>query len=47
MQHTKFQDIGQLGLEKKIFDIHGHCGHLGHVTQLIHINFHPPSQERR
>ena len=23
-----------------VFTIYGHCGHVGHVTQLICINFH-------
>ena len=33
MLHAKYQDnIGLLVLEKKIFTIYGHGGHLVHVT---------------
>ena len=38
-----FKIIGLLVLEKKIlkgFAIYSHCGHLGHVTLTIYINFH-------
>ena len=38
-----FKVISLLVLEKKIFKdftIYGHSGHVGHVTQLICINFH-------
>ena len=27
----------------KVFTIYGHCGHAGHVTQLVCINFHSHS----
>ena len=30
-------------LEKKVFTIYGHCGHVGHVTQLFCINSHSHS----
>ena len=46
MLHAKFQIIGFLVLEKKIFlkgfAIYSHDGHLGHVAWTIYINFHPP-----
>ena len=38
-----FKIIGLLVLEKmflKVFTIHGHGGHLGHVTLTIYITFH-------
>ena len=41
--------IGQLFLQKeilKVSSIHGHGSHLGHVTQLICINFHSSSPIR-
>ena len=34
-----FKIIGLLVLEKKIFTIYGHGGHLGHVTCAFYINF--------
>ena len=44
MLHTKFQGHWSIGSGKedffKVFTIHGHGGHVGHVTQLICINFH-------
>ena len=44
MQRTKFQghrSIGSWGdVFLKVFTIYGHGTHLGHVTQLICINFH-------
>ena len=50
MLHTKFfKVIGLLVLEKKIFKgftIYGHGAHVGHVTQLICINFHSHSPSR-
>ena len=46
MSFAKFKAIGQLALEEKnftSFSIYGNGGHLGHVTQLICINFHSHS----
>ena len=43
MLHTKFQGHGSFGLEKKIFKvftIYEHGSHVGHVIQLICLNFH-------
>ena len=44
MLHTKFQGNGSIGSGKedffKVFTIYGHSSHVGHVTQLICINFH-------
>ena len=44
MLHTKFQGNGFFGSEEedffKVFTIYGHGSHVGHVTQLICINFH-------
>ena len=37
-----FVEIGPLVLEKKIFAIYSHGGHLGHVTLIIYINFRSP-----
>ena len=39
--HTEFKDhlSGSSG-DEVFFSIHGHCGHLRHVTQLIYINFY-------
>ena len=35
-----FVKIGPPVLEKKIFDIYGHGGNLGHVTTIMLTNFH-------
>ena len=44
MLHTKFQGHGSIGSGEedffKVFTIYGHGSHVGHVTQLICINFH-------
>ena len=44
MLHTKFQGHQSIGSGEedffKVFTIYGHGGHLGHVAQLICINFH-------
>ena len=43
MLHTKFQGHRSIGSGEdffKVFTIYGHGGHVGHVTQLICINFH-------
>ena len=44
MLHTKFQGHGSIGSGEedffKVFTIFGHGSHVGHVTQLICINFH-------
>ena len=43
MQHTKFQGHQSIGSGEEDFlrfTIYGHGGHVGHVTQLICINFH-------
>ena len=44
MLHTKFQGHQFIGSGEedffKDFTIYGHGGHVGHVTQLICINFH-------
>ena len=44
MLHTKFQGHGSIGSGEedffKVFTIYGHGGHVGHVTQLICIDFH-------
>ena len=41
MQHVKFQDNRTLGSGEEVFfkvsTIHGHGGHLGHVTKIIFI----------
>ena len=34
-----FVEIGQMVLKKKIFNIYGHCGHLGHVTIIMSFDF--------
>ena len=43
MLHTKFQGHWSIGSGEedffKVFTIYGHGGHVGHVTQLIYINF--------
>ena len=43
MLHTEFQGHGSVGSGEedffKVFTIYGHGGHVGHVTQLICINF--------
>ena len=47
MLHTKFQGHWSIGSGEedflKVFTIYGHGGHVGHVTQLICINFHSHS----
>ena len=47
MLHTKFQGHGSIGSGEedffKVFNIYGHGSHVGHVTQLICINFHSNS----
>ena len=44
MLHTKFQGHGYIGSGEeeffKVFTIYGHGSHIGHVTQLICINFY-------
>ena len=44
MLSTKFQGHQTIGSGEedffKVFTIYGHGGHVGHVTQLICINFH-------
>ena len=44
MLHTKFQGHWSIGSGEedffKVFTIYGHGSHVGHVTQLICINFH-------
>ena len=44
MLHTKFQGHRSIGSGEEdffmVFTIYGHGGHVGHVTQLICINFH-------
>ena len=44
MLHTKFQGHWSIGSGEEdffnVFTIYGHGGHVGHVTQLICINFH-------
>ena len=44
MLHTKFQGHWSIGSGEedflRFFIIYGHGGHVGHVTQLICINFH-------
>ena len=44
MLHTKFQGHRSIGSGEedffKVFTIYGHGGYVGHVTQLICINFH-------
>ena len=44
MLQTKFQGHGSIGSGEEdflmFFTINGHGGHVGHVTQLICINFH-------
>ena len=43
MLHIKFQGHGSIGSGEdffKVFTIYGHGSHVGHVTQLICINFH-------
>ena len=42
MLHAMFQDIGLPVLEKKIFKVFGHGGHLGHVAWTIYINVRSP-----
>ena len=46
MLHTKFQGHRSVGSGEdfvKVFTLYGHNGHVGHVTQLICINFHSHS----
>ena len=44
MLYTKLQRHRSIGSREedffKVFTIYGHGGHVGHVTQLICINFH-------
>ena len=44
MLHTKFQGHQSIASGEvdfvKVFTIYGHGGHVGHVIQLICINFH-------
>ena len=44
MLHSKFQGYGFIGSGEEdffeVFTIYGHGSHVGHVTQLIYINFH-------
>ena len=44
MLHTKFQGQRSIGSGDeeffKVFTIYGHGSHVGHVTQLIYVNFH-------
>ena len=44
MLNTKFQGHGSIGSGEEdflgFFTIYGHGSHVGHVTQLICINFH-------
>ena len=44
MLHIKFHGHRSIGFGDedffKVFTIYGHGGHVGHVTQLICINFH-------
>ena len=43
MLHAKFQNHRPSGSEEEEFKknaIYSHCGHLGHVTLTIYINFH-------
>ena len=50
MLHAKFQDHRTSGSGEKIFfkvfTIHGHGGHLGHVARAIYINFRSPFPRR-
>ena len=44
MPHASIKIIGLPVLEKKMLkvfniQVHGHCGHFGHVTWTIYINF--------
>ena len=45
MLHTKFRGNRSTGSEEEDvsrgFTIKGHCGHLGHVTQMPRANFRP------
>ena len=46
MLHTKFQGHRSIASGEvffKVFTIYDHGGHVGHVTQLICINFHSHS----
>ena len=47
MLHTNFQGHRPIASGEedffKVFTIYGHGGHVGHVTQLICINFHSHS----
>ena len=44
MLHTKFQGYRSIGPAEedffKVFTIYGHGGHVGHMAQLICINFY-------
>ena len=51
MLYAKYHDYRTLGEDYrrrclKVFTIYGHCGHIGHVTWTIYINFHPPFPRR-
>ena len=50
MLHTKFQGHRYIGSGEedffKVFTIYKHGGHVGHVTQLICINFHSYSPSK-
>ena len=42
MLHTKFHGNRSTGSEedfRRVFYIHGHGGHLGHVTSIMSLNF--------
>ena len=47
MPHTKFQGHWSIVSGEEdfltVFTIYRHCGHVGHVTQLICINYHSHS----
>ena len=41
MLHTKFRGNQPAGsVEKRVFTIYGHGGHLGHVTSIMSSDFH-------
>ena len=50
MLYTNFVDIGPLVLQnntlKGLFTIYACGGHIGHVTNIIFINFHFPAPKR-
>ena len=43
MLHIKFQGHRSIGFGGDVFTIYGHGDHVGNMTQLICINFHPHS----